>query len=206
MPLLYCLTLALSAGLMFVVEPMFAKMVLPLLGGSPSVWNTCLVFYQAALMVGYVYAHLSLKYLGPRRQAILHLVLLCLPWLVLPIAIPAHWTPHGGDNPIPWLLKLLSVSVGLPFICLAASAPVLTSWYAVSGRRSAGDPYFLYAASNLGSLAGLAAYPLWIEPRWNLAAQAQGWTVGYAVMILLFALCAAMLWFSGSAKSASDFG
>ncbi len=190
MPLLYCLTLILSAGLMFVVEPMFAKMVLPLLGGSPSVWNTCLVFYQAALMAGYVYAHVSLKYLGPRRQAILHLGLLCLPWLVLPIAVSPPWAPQGGDNPIPWLFKLLGVAVGLPFICLASSAPVLSACvFAASGRRTSRDPYFLYAASNLGSLVGLAAYPLWIEPRWNLAAQSRGWTVGYAVMTDASALC-----------------
>ena len=144
---------------MFIVEMMFAKMVLPRLGGSPSVWNTCLVFYQAVLMAGYIYAHVSLKWLGPRRQSVLHIVLLSLAWLSLPIAVAKGWTPPTEGNPALWLLLLLTVCVGLPFLCISASAPVLQSWFAFCGGRSAKDPYFLYAASNLGSLAGLAAYP-----------------------------------------------
>ena len=114
--LFFALTLFVSAALLFVVEPMFAKMVLPLLGGAPSVWNTCLVFYQASLLAGYVYAHLSLKWLGPRRQAALHLALLCLPWLVLPIHVAQGWTPPPGTFPIAWLWMLLSISVGVPFL------------------------------------------------------------------------------------------
>ena len=164
MQLIFAATILLSAALMFIVEPMFAKMVLPLLGGSPSVWNTCLVFYQAALMAGYIYAHLSLKWLGPRRQAVLHVVLLCVAWIVLPIGVAQGWTPPSEGNPTAWLLLLLTVCVGLPFFCVSASAPVLQAWFAHCGGRSAKDPYFLYAASNLGSLAGLAAYPLLIEP------------------------------------------
>jgi hypothetical protein len=186
---------------MFIVEPMFAKMVLKLLGGSPSVWNTCLVFYQAALLAGYIYAHLSLKWLGARRQAILHLVLLCLAWICLPIVVAKGWTPPSEGNPALWLLLLMTVSLGLPFGCISASAPVLQTWFAHLGGRSAKDPYFLYAASNLGSLAGLAAYPLLIEPRlavdsrvlwWN--SQTLWWSVGYGVLMVLFAICAVAVW------------
>ena len=133
MQVIFAATLLLSAALMFIVEPMFAKMVLPLLGGSPSVWNTCLVFYQAALMAGYIYAHLSLKWLGPRRQAVLHVALLCLPWIALPIGVAHGWTPPSESNPIPWLLLLLTVCVGLPFFCVSASAPVLQAWFAHCG-------------------------------------------------------------------------
>ncbi len=122
MGLIFSATILLSAALMFIVEPMFAKMVLPLLGGSPSVWNTCLVFYQAMLMAGYIYAHVSLKWLGPRRQAVLHIVLLSLAWISLPIAVAKGWTPPSESNPAPWLLRLLTVCVGLPFLCISASA------------------------------------------------------------------------------------
>ena len=192
--LIFAATILLSAALMFIVEPMFAKMVLPLLGGSPSVWNTCLVFYQTALMAGYLYAHFSLKWLGPRRQAVLHVVLLCVPWISLPIGVAHGWTPPSEGNPVAWLLMLLTVCVGLPFFCVSASAPVLQAWFAQCGGRSAKDPYFLYAASNLGSLAGLAAYPLLIEPHLPLALQTQWWTAGYGLLVVLFGLCAAAVW------------
>jgi hypothetical protein len=197
MPLVFAATILLSAALMFVVEPMFAKMVLPLLGGSPAVWNTCLVFYQATLMAGYVYAHLSLKWLGARRQSLLHMALLCTAWIGVPIGVVHGWTPPGGDNPAVWLLMLLTVCVGLPFFCISASAPVLQSWFARCGGRSAKDPYFLYAASNLGSLAGLAAYPLLIEPRLSLLWQSRSWAAGYALLMVLFAICAAAVWLAG---------
>jgi hypothetical protein len=200
--LLFAATILLSAALMFIVEPMFAKMVLPRLGGAPSVWNTCLVFYQAALMAGYIYAHLSLKWLGPRRQALLHVALICLPLCFLPIQIREGWTPPAGSNPVGWLLVLLSVCVGLPFLSLAASAPVLQTWFSQCGGRSAKDPYFLYAASNLGSLGGLAAYPLWIEPHLQLQVQAGYWKAGYCLLLALFALCAAALWWAGSRSGA----
>src|SRR5271157_5990171 len=127
MGLIFAATILLSAALMFIVELMFAKMVLPRLGGSPSVWNTCLVFYQTALMAGYVYAHLSLKWLGPRRQSLLHVVLLCVACIsFLPmISVAQSWAPPSESNPIPWLLMLLTICVGLPFFCISASAPLL---------------------------------------------------------------------------------
>ena len=197
MQLLFAATILLSAALMFTLEFMFAKIVLPQLGGSPSVWNTCLVFYQAALMAGYVYAHLSLKWLGPRRQSLFHVVLLCVACIGLPIGIAHGWTPPSEGNPIPWLLLLLTVCVGLPFFCISASAPLLQAWFGQCGGRSAKDPYFLYAASNLGSLAGLAAYPLLIEPRLTLELQKQWWSAGYGLLTVLFGLCAAAVWFAG---------
>ncbi len=118
---LFALTLFLSAALLFTVEPMFAKMVLPLLGGMPAVWNACLVFYQAALLGGYLYAHLSLKWLGPRRQAVLHLALLGLAWIALPIRVARGWLPPATTFPAPWLWMLLAVSLGLPFLAVSAS-------------------------------------------------------------------------------------
>ena len=134
MGLIFSATILLSAALMFIVEPMFAKMVLPRLGGSPSVWNTCLVFYQAALMAGYIYAHLSLKWLGARRQAVLHVVLLCLRGSACRSAWGAQtWTPPSEGNPAAWLLLLLTVCVGVPFLCISASAPLLQSWFAYRG-------------------------------------------------------------------------
>jgi uncharacterized membrane protein YhaH (DUF805 family)/spermidine synthase len=189
---------------MFTVEMMFAKMVLPKLGGSPSVWNTCLVFYQAVLMAGYIYAHLSLKWLGPRRQAVFHILLLSTAWISLPIGIGASWIPPAEGNPAIWLLGLLAACVGLPFLCISASAPLLQSWFSYCGGRSAKDPYFLYAASNLGSLAGLAAYPLVIEPALTLRVQTLCWSAGYGLLMALFAICAAAVWVAARRQAEAD--
>lgn len=192
--LFFAATLFLSATLLFVVQPMFAKMALPPLGGAPSVWNACLVFYQAVLLAGYVYAHLSLKWLGPRRQAALHLALLCLPWMVLPIRIAGDWIPSPDVLPVFWLWMLLSVSVGLPFLMISASAPMLQAWFTQTGSRSARDPYFLYAASNLGSLLALLGYPLLIESHLTLAEQTWWWAAAYGLLMALMVVCAVRLW------------
>lgn len=205
---LFAFTLLVSASLLFVVQPMFAKMVLPRLGGTPAVWNTCMVFYQAVLLGGYLYAHLSTRWLGTRRQALAHLAVLCLPWLVLPIGL-ASGGPPGGENPIPWLLLLMTASVGLPFFVVSASAPMLQAWFADTGHPSARDPYFLYAASNLGSMAALLGYPLVIEPYLPLASQTFWWAVGYGSLMVLTASCAWVLWRSpghGAAALASPAG
>jgi len=204
--LFYAAALGLSAALLFALEPMFAKMVLPKLGGSPSVWNICLVFYQAALLGGYLYAHLTVEWLGARRQAALHLAVLFLAWLSLPVAVAAGWNPAASGHPALVLLALLTVAVGLPFFCVSATAPLLQAWFAASGHRSAKDPYFLYAASNLGSMLGLAAYPLLVEPRLTLAQQAQWWAVGYGLLTTLIAGCAAWLWLGRRGGSAPDQG
>jgi len=192
--ILFSLTLFLSAALLFVVEPMFGKMALPLLGGSPAVWNTCMVFYQGALLAGYLYAHLAPKWLGVRRQAAFHLGLLLLILFTLPIGIFQGWTPPPTANPVTWLLLLLLLSVGLPFFVVSSTAPLLQKWFAHTGHASSHDPYFLYGASNLGSLLALVAYPTIIEPYLRLHHQSWGWAGGYVLLLALVALCGALLW------------
>ena len=179
--MLYAATAFLAAALLFMVQPMVARQVLPLLGGSPAVWNTSLVFFQAALLAGYVYAHWMGRH-RPRQ----HLWLLALPVLVLPIGLPAGWMPPTEHNPIPWLLKALAVMVGLPFVVVATTSPLLQRWFAATGR----DPYFLYAASNAGSLVGLLSYPTLVEPTLRLQQQSQLWAAGYLTLAVLVAGCA----------------
>jgi hypothetical protein len=202
---LFSLTLFISAALLFVVELMAARLVLPLLGGTPAVWNTCMVFFQALLLAGYAYAHLASRRLGDRRHAAVHLLVLLLPFLVLPVALPGGWAPPGESWPVPWLLAALTVAVGLPFFAVSTSAPLLQRWFAATGHPSAGDPYFLYAASNLGSMVGLLAYPAVIEPASKgLAEQGRAWTAGYALFVLLAAACAWTLWHSAKDKETAD--
>ena len=196
MQFFFALTLFVSATLLFLVQPMFAKMVLPRLGGTAAVWNTCMVFYQAVLLAGYLYAHFSTKWLGSRRQALLHLVILALPLLVLPIALGDAQIPIGGQNPTAWLLAILAASVGLPFFAVSASAPMLQKWFADTGHPAGKDPYFLYAASNLGSMLALLGYPTIIEPMLPLAGQSRVWQFGYLLLGLLTVGCGAVLWLS----------
>ncbi len=180
---LFALTLFLSAALLFTVQPMFAKMVLPKFGGAPAVWNACLVFYQATLLSGYLYAHLSLKWLGPRRQAVVHLGLLALAWVSLPIRVSAAWQPPATTFPAPSLWLLLTIALGLPFFAVSASAPMLQAWFARTGKTTARrDPYFLYAASNLGSMLGLLSYPLLMEAHLTLAGQSLWWAIGFGFL------------------------
>ncbi len=188
------ITLFLSAFLLFWVQPMIAKIILPMLGGAPSVWNTCMVFYQAALLGGYVYTHLAIKWFGVRRQSILHLGLFLLSLLLLPIGIPAGLTPPPETNPVPWLFMLLIPSVGFPFFMTSATAPMLQKWFSYTGHPAGKDPYFLYGASNFGSLVALIGYPILIEPYLRLAGQTKIWTLGYIVLILLILGCSVMLW------------
>jgi spermidine synthase len=191
---LFTLTIFLGSFLLFLVQPMFARLVLPLLGGSPAVWNTALVFYQALLLAGYWYAHAATRRLGVRRQALLHLAIMTLPLLVLPPALPAGSRPPGGSTPIPWLLGVLAVSVGPSFFVVSAGGPLLQRWFAATRHQAAADPYFLYAASNAGSMIALLAYPTLVEPHLALGAQARLWTVGYGALVLMSAACAALVW------------
>ena len=191
---LYGFTLFLSAGLLFLVQPMFGKMVLPRFGGAPAVWNTCQVFFQASLLAGYIYAHLLSTRLSLRRQVLLHAVVVLLPLVSLPIALAAGWQPSGDASPVPALLGLLAVSVGLPFVVVSTTAPLLQVWYARSGDKRAGDPYFLYAASNAGSLLALLAYPLLLEPTLPLSIHSWIWSAGYLLLIGLIALCGMQAW------------
>ncbi|HVQ90728.1 MAG TPA: hypothetical protein VMU51_06805, partial [Mycobacteriales bacterium] len=199
-------TLLLGAILLFSVQPMFARMVLPVLGGTSGVWATSMVFFQTALLAAYGYAHWSVRRLGSRRQSLLHLALLLPPLLVLPAGIPAGWVPPAGGQPELWLLGLLAVAIGPPFVVVAATAPLLQRWYVDSGHPRGADPYFLYRASNLGSIVGLLGYPLLLEPLLPLAAQARVWTAGYLLLLLLVAACAVVLHRSGPAPAGSAAG
>jgi MFS family permease len=192
--ILFSIAMFFGATLLFMVEPMFGKMALPLLGGSPAVWNTCMVFYQGALLAGYLYAHLAPKWLGVRRQAAFHLGLLLVILFTLPIGIFHGWTPPANTNPIAWLLLLLLLSVGFPFFVVSTTAPLLQKWFAQTSHAFAHDPYFLYGASNLGSLLALVAYPTIIEPYLRLHYQSWAWAGGYLVFIALLSLCGVMVW------------
>ena len=187
---LFSMTLFVNAALLFAVQPMFSKMVLPLLGGTPSVWNTCMLFFQTALLAGYLYAHVTTKWLDMRVQSLLQLVLLGLTFLTLPITVASGWHPSGAGMPVWWLAALLTVSLGAPFFMLSTGAPLLQRWFAESGHPAAANPYFLYAASNLGSMVALVAYPLLLEPRLRLAEQSQLWTMTYVALVVLIGLCA----------------
>jgi hypothetical protein len=190
LPALFSLTLFMSAGLLFLVELMIAKMILPLFGGTPAVWNTCMMFFQAILLAGYGYAHLSGTKAEPNRQIMIHLAILLAACIVLPIAIPRHWAHSAEGSPIGSILLLLLISVGLPFFGISATAPLLQKWFARTGHPSAGDPYFLYSASNLGSMLALISYPTWIEPNFRLVEQGRAWAIGYVVILALTAFCA----------------
>ncbi len=197
-------TLFLSAGLMFLVQPMFAKFLLPLFGSTPAVWNAAMLFFQTTLLAGYLYAHESTRLLGVRRQAALHLGVLLVPLLVLPVALPEGWSAPVEGNPVPGLLGLLAVAVGLPFFVVSTTAPLLQRWLAATSHPAAADPYFLYRASNLGSVLGLLGYPLAMEPGMRLAEQGRLWSAGYVLFGVLVLACAAVVWRSPSASGATD--
>jgi hypothetical protein len=191
---LFALTLFVSALLLFLVQPMIGKMLLPMLGGTPAVWNTCMVFFQALLLLGYAYAHTATAWLGVRRQALLHLGVLLLPLLTLSLTVNRSLLDYGEGSPIPGLLLALLLSVGPAFFVVSTSAPLLQKWFAETEHPAARDPYFLYAASNLGSMVGLNGYLFVIEPWLRLAEQRLLWQIGYGVLALLTASCALCLW------------
>lgn len=183
---------------------MIAKMVLPLLGGSPSVWNTCMVFFQALLLAGYAYAHWSVKALGARRQVLVHAVVLCIPIALWAAGIPPISRPTGSptvDHPILWLLKTLAACIGPAFLVVSTCGPLMQRWFAGTGHAAAKDPYFLYAASNGGSMIALLAYPLLIEPLLTLAQQRRAWSIGYVVFAALSLACAVRTYRSKSAPA-----
>ena len=177
-----------GSGLVFLIEPMVGKMLLPLFGGTPAVWAVTLVFFQAFLLAGYAFAHVSIRLLGMRRQALVQLALLVVPLALLPIAVPRGMHP-SSSHPAMWLLGVLFLTAGLPFFVASTASPVLQRWFSASGDAASRDPYFLYAASNAGSLLGLLAYPTLLEPRLTLAQQSRVWTVAYVVFAILTALC-----------------
>jgi hypothetical protein len=185
---LFATTAFMASGLLFVVEPMYARLVLPRLGGSPSVWNVCVLFFQTMLLLGYLYAHLSTKWLGVKRQAGWHALLLVLPLLFLPLGVSSE-APAAGQNPLWWLLQQMALTVGVPFFVLATSGPLLQRWFGAIPHPSSRDPYFLYAASNVGSLLALLGYPFLIEPALGLLNQSQLWTAGYLLFGSSVSIC-----------------
>jgi SAM-dependent methyltransferase len=184
---LFVAILFLGSFLLFLIQPLFARLVLPVLGGSPSVWNTAMLFYQAALLVGYAYAH-ALQRLSFRVQAGLHLAVFAAAALTLPIGIRAIGGADTGDGAALWLLQLLALSIGPVFVAVSAQAPLMQAWFARSTDPAAASPFFLYAASNAGSLAGLLAYPFLLEPLTALPSQQALWSAGYLGLFALVAL------------------
>jgi len=189
----YTAAIFVSALLLFSVQPLFTKMVLPRLGGSPAVWSVAMVFFQSLLLGGYAYAHFLMQLRNRTLPVVVHLVLLAVAMLTLPLSIAEGW----GDPPTSgyafWLLGLFAVSIGLPFFALAANNPLLQAWFVRTGHPQGPDPYFLYASSNIGSFLALLSYPVLLEPMFTLRTQNLIWTGGYGLLIVLIASCGVLL-------------
>ena len=189
--LLYAVTIFVSAFLLFLVQPVMAKLILPWFGGSAAVWTTCLVFFQTALLAGYLYSDLVVRRLGPRTQVKVHTALLVVSLALLPIIPDAHWKPTGAENPSWLILGMLTATIGLPYFLLSTTSPLVQVWFARS--RPGVSPYRLFALSNLASMLALVGYPFLFEPWAPTRTQAFGWSAGYALFI---GLCAAAGWSS----------
>src|SRR5689334_2629184 len=186
---LFALTIFASAFLLFLVQPIIAKQILPWFGGSAAVWTTCLVFFQTALLAGYGYADIVVRRLAPRGQAMLHMALLAASLLALPIIPAGAWKPSGAENPAGLILGLLTITLGLPYLLLSTTSPLLQAWFA--RRYPERNPYRLFALSNFASLLALVGYPFVIEPSITTRVQAYLWSGGYALFALL---CATIAW------------
>lgn len=186
--LLYALTIFLSAFLLFQIQPMIAKMILPWFGGSAAVWITAMLFFQTALLGGYLYAHWSIRSLKPKTQAAVHAILLGVSLFLLPVTPALSWKPGGGEDPILRILGLLTISIGLPYFLLSATSPLIQAWY--SRKHQAVLPYRLFGLSNLASLLGLLAYPVFVERAVTLRQQSLGWSSAYAIFVMLAAAVA----------------
>jgi hypothetical protein len=194
---LFIAAVFLSALLLFGVQPMFSRMVLPQLGGSPSVWSVAMVFFQSMLLAGYAYAHFLMDTQNRRLAVAIHLVVLCGALLMLPLSI-ADWGAPPASGTAFWLLGLFTVSIGLPFFALAANNPLLQTWFVHTGHREAHDPYFLYAASNIGSFLALLSYPLLLEPAFTLHTQGWMWSGGFVLLVALIGGCGVVMLRSGA--------
>ncbi|MFN2481145.1 MAG: spermidine synthase [Pyrinomonadaceae bacterium] len=196
MSLLFAVTLFVSAFLLFWMQPLAGKILLPLWGGTPAVWNTCMLFFQGMLLAGYAYVLVITRRLGTRGQVLLHGALLLAAALFTSLGgtvLMVGDMPPAG-NPSGWLLKVLLLAVGPPFFVVSATAPLLQKWFSRTRDASAGDPYFLYAASNAGSLCALLAFPLLLEPNWTLDGQRASWAFGYGLLAVQILACGAAAW------------
>ena len=191
---LFASTLFLSATLMFILQPMFGKILLPLLGGTPAVWNTCMVFYQTLLFLGYLYAHRLSTHSNHQRQIQIHTALLIFSFIALPVGLSNNINPPTDSNPTLWLIWTLFIAIGVPFFVVSTTAPLLQKWFSQCGHASSHDPYYLYAASNAGSLLALLSYPFLIEPNIGLASQRLLWSFAYGGLCLLIIGCAVLMW------------
>src|ERR1700757_4692569 len=189
----YTLAIFVSALLLFSVQPLFTKMVLPRLGGSPAVWSVAMVFFQSLLLAGYAYAHYLIRLNNRRIAVTAHFVLLLVALFTLPLSIAASWGDPPTSGYALWLLALFAAPIALPFFALAANNPLLQAWFVRTGHPSGGDPYFLYASSNIGSFLALLSYPVLLEPMFTLRTQNLIWTGGYGLLIVLIASCGALL-------------
>lgn len=185
-------SMLLSALLLFFVQPMFTKMVLPLLGGSSGVWNTAMVFFQAVLLGGYLYAHLLTKFFKFKTQILIHGLIMLYSIIFLPIAVPTDWAQPATGTPVFWVIGLFTVALGMPFFALSANAPLMQKWFSYTFHKKADDPYFLYAASNVGSLLSLLSYPILIEPFFKVSAQSFAWAFGFVVLMIALIMCGLM--------------
>src|SRR5216683_3905301 len=193
--ILYAVTIFLSAFLLFQVQPLIAKIILPWFGGSAAVWTTCMLFFQLLLLAGYVYSHAYVRLRIPARRH-MHIALLAVAAAALPLAAGTAWKPEGGEDPTWRILGLLATSVGLPYFVLSTTGPLVQAWYARSHEAAA--PYRLFALSNLGSMLALVSYPLAVEPLLALGTQAAVWSAGF---VLFAVACTMLAWRSKAAES-----
>jgi hypothetical protein len=189
----YTAAIFVSALLLFSVQPLFTKMVLPRLGGSPAVWSVAMVFFQSLLLAGYAYAHYLMQIRNRMIPVAIHLALLVIALLTLPLSIANGWGEPPTSGYAFWLLGLFAVSIGLPFFALAANNPLLQAWFVRTGHPNGPDPYFLYASSNIGSFLALLSYPILLEPMFTLRTQNLIWTSGYGLLIVLIAACGLLM-------------
>ncbi len=198
----YALAIFLSAFLLFQVEPIIARYILPWFGGTPAVWTTCMLFFQVFLLGGYLYAHLLASHLSPRYQALLHLSLVVCSLVFLPITPEDTWKPDGNENPMLAIVLLLLVTIGAPFLLVSASGPLLQHWF--NRIHPTLSPYRLYALSNLGSLLGLVSYPFFVEPQLGLSTQTFLWSTGYSLYVVLVAWSAITLFRFATQNDSSE--
>jgi SAM-dependent methyltransferase len=198
------LTIFTGAFLLFLVQPLIARFILPWFGGGPAVWTTCMLFFQVLLLGGYAYAHVSIRRLRPHGQVLLHLALLAAALILLPITPGEHWKPADGARPLGHILWLLTVCLGLPYLVLSATGPLMQAWF--SRTHPGVAPFRLYALSNVGSLLALLGYPVFVEPNFSRHAQAVGWSCGLGVFAFLAGWCGLIVWRYARRSACSGLG